>query len=141
MLASLNVLGTPLSPCSTDPMTGWFRDGCCNTDTDDKASHTVCCQVTLEFLEFLQLFRDRCAAYSERICEFLSRVKVPVGKQRQYIGFWHRVVPANVPCNHNKLGTDLGTGCARHSCVHSPLDGLFPECSACLFTPPENCAT
>ena len=54
MDASLNVLGTPLKPCSTDPLTGWFRDGCCNTDDTDRGSHTVCCEVTDEFLAFLQ---------------------------------------------------------------------------------------
>jgi uncharacterized protein len=53
MLASLNVLGTPLLPCSHDPVTGWFRDGCCNTDNNDRGSHTVCCMVTDAFLAFL----------------------------------------------------------------------------------------
>lgn len=54
METPLNVLGTPLKSCSHDPKTGWFRDGCCNTDTTDRGSHTVCAQVTLEFLEYLQ---------------------------------------------------------------------------------------
>ena len=54
MEPSKNVIGTPLSPCSLDPMTGWYRDGCCNTDENDRGSHTVCAQVTQEFLEFLQ---------------------------------------------------------------------------------------
>ncbi len=53
MLAPLNVLGTPLKSCSQDPMTGWFRDGCCNTSETDTGSHTVCCRLTGEFLEFL----------------------------------------------------------------------------------------
>lgn len=53
MLRSLNVLGTPLRPCSHKPKTGWFRDGCCNTDAADRGSHTVCAQVTQPFLEFL----------------------------------------------------------------------------------------
>jgi hypothetical protein len=53
MLRSLNVLGTPLRPCSHDPKTGWFRDGCCNTDEADRGSHTVCAHVTRPFLEFL----------------------------------------------------------------------------------------
>lgn len=52
---ALNVLGTPLKICSHDPLTGWFRDGCCNTDDDDRGSHTVCAQVTAEFLAFLQV--------------------------------------------------------------------------------------
>ncbi|MCA9572725.1 MAG: DUF2237 domain-containing protein [Myxococcales bacterium] len=54
MLASLNVLGTPLKPCSHDPLTGWFRDGCCNTDARDRGSHTVCARVTDAFLEELR---------------------------------------------------------------------------------------
>jgi uncharacterized protein (DUF2237 family) len=46
----LNVLGMPLESCSTDPMTGYYRDGCCNTDEYDRGSHTVCAIVTEEFL-------------------------------------------------------------------------------------------
>ena len=53
MLAPLNVLGMPIMPCSEEPKTGWFRDGCCNTDESDRGSHTICCRVTTEFLEFL----------------------------------------------------------------------------------------
>ncbi len=47
-----NVLGTDLVPCSYDPLTGYFRDGCCNTDETDQGSHLVCVRVTGEFLEF-----------------------------------------------------------------------------------------
>ena len=47
-----NLLGLPLETCSTEPMTGYFRNGCCETDEDDRGSHTVCTQVTEEFLEF-----------------------------------------------------------------------------------------
>ena len=54
MKASLNVLGHPLESCSKDPLTGWFRDGCCNTDNRDRGSHTVCAVVTEEFLEQLR---------------------------------------------------------------------------------------
>lgn len=54
MYRSLNVLGTPLRPCSHDPLTGWFRDGCCNTDANDRGSHTVCVRVTAEFLDHLR---------------------------------------------------------------------------------------
>ena len=52
MEVSLNVLGLPLDTCSCDPMTGWYRDGSCNTDDSDRGSHTVCCVVTKDFLEF-----------------------------------------------------------------------------------------
>ena len=49
---SVNVLGEPLEGCSEEPMTGFFRDGCCNTSDEDVGSHTVCVEVTAEFLEF-----------------------------------------------------------------------------------------
>ena len=48
------MLGTELEMCSTDPMTGFYRDGCCNTGASDVGLHTVCTQVTAEFLEFSQ---------------------------------------------------------------------------------------
>ena len=47
-----NVLGQPIQPCSHEPMTGFFRDGCCHTDESDQGSHTVCVRVSAEFLEF-----------------------------------------------------------------------------------------
>jgi uncharacterized protein (DUF2237 family) len=46
----LNVLGEPLEACSTRPMTGFFRDGHCNTCDEDRGSHTVCAVMTAEFL-------------------------------------------------------------------------------------------
>ena len=49
---SLNVYDEPLIPCGTDPITGYYRDGCCNTGAGDHGSHTVCVEVTQEFLEF-----------------------------------------------------------------------------------------
>jgi uncharacterized protein len=49
---SLNVFDEPLSPCSEDPMTGFFRDGCCNTGDGDAGSHTVCVELSQEFLEY-----------------------------------------------------------------------------------------
>ena len=52
MLPSFNVLGGELLQCSIDPLTGWFRDGCCNTDRNDRSLHTVCCIVTEDFLKF-----------------------------------------------------------------------------------------
>ncbi len=47
-----NVLGTALVPCSYDPLTGYYRDGCCNTDAHDQGSHVVCGKVTPAFLDF-----------------------------------------------------------------------------------------
>ena len=47
-----NVLGTDLESCSTNPMTGFFRDGCCNTGPDDRGLHLVCAVMTDEFLAF-----------------------------------------------------------------------------------------
>ena len=47
-----NVLGSELQSCSTDPLTGFYRDGCCRTGRDDVGIHTVCIQATAEFLEF-----------------------------------------------------------------------------------------
>ena len=47
-----NVLGGRLQSCSTDPLTGFYRDGCCNTGPQDLGSHTVCAIVTAEFLAF-----------------------------------------------------------------------------------------
>ena len=49
---ALNVLGQPLEPCSLDPLTGFYRDGCCNTGYDDTGIHTVCVRTTREFLAF-----------------------------------------------------------------------------------------
>jgi hypothetical protein len=48
----VNVLGDPLETCGTDPVTGFFRDGCCNTDSSDRGSHTVCAVMTADFLAF-----------------------------------------------------------------------------------------
>jgi hypothetical protein len=47
-----NVLGTDLEPCSLDPLTGFYRNGCCDTGAEDTGVHTVCAEVTADFLEF-----------------------------------------------------------------------------------------
>ena len=47
-----NVLGEELAPCSHDPLTGFFRDGCCNTGPMDQGMHTVCVTVTSDFLQY-----------------------------------------------------------------------------------------
>ena len=48
-----NVFGEKLEDCSHAPLTGWYRDGCCNTDDSDTGCHTVCAVVTKKFLLFL----------------------------------------------------------------------------------------
>ncbi len=53
--SALNVLGEPLRSCSFDPLTGYFRDGCCNTREDDSGSHVICARMTAEFLQFSKL--------------------------------------------------------------------------------------
>ena len=63
-----NVLGQELVPCSLDPVTGFFRNGCCDTSPEDVGSHTVCCVVTAEFL-----------AYSKRAGNDLSTPRPDLG--------------------------------------------------------------
>lgn len=50
-----NVLGGPLERCGTDPLTGFYRDGCCRTGPEDFGSHTICAVVSAEFLEYQQM--------------------------------------------------------------------------------------
>ena len=50
-MSELNVLGGPLEQCGTDPVTGFYRDGCCSTGPEDLGSHTICAVVTSEFLD------------------------------------------------------------------------------------------
>lgn len=52
VVQALNVLGAPLVPCGLDPLTGFYRDGCCNTGYEDSGIHVICAQMTREFLEF-----------------------------------------------------------------------------------------
>lgn len=54
MSQTTNVLGEPLRPCSFNPLTGYFRDGCCHTGPGDHGLHTVCMEATAEFLRFSQ---------------------------------------------------------------------------------------
>lgn len=49
-----NVLGGPLETCSSEPLTGFYRDGCCSTGPDDLGGHTICAVVSAEFLEYQQ---------------------------------------------------------------------------------------
>jgi uncharacterized protein (DUF2237 family) len=50
-MSERNVLGDDLEPCGTDPLTGFYRDGCCNSGPEDLGSHTICAVVTSEFLD------------------------------------------------------------------------------------------
>lgn len=50
-----NVLGTELESCGTNPMTGFYRDGCCNTGASDEGLHTICAEMTEDFLRFSKL--------------------------------------------------------------------------------------
>ena len=50
-MAERNVLGGELEGCGTEPLTGFYRDGCCSTGPDDSGSHTICAVVTADFLE------------------------------------------------------------------------------------------
>ncbi len=54
-MADVNVFGQPIITCSNEPLTGYFRDGCCNTDDSDVGSHTVCVVATEDFLKFSAL--------------------------------------------------------------------------------------
>jgi uncharacterized protein len=56
--APRNVLGEPLDVCSITPMTGFYRDGCCNTGQEHIGSHTVCAVMTASFLEFSKSLGD-----------------------------------------------------------------------------------
>ena len=58
-MADRNVLGGALQPCGTDPLTGFYRDGCCSTGPEDIGRHTICAVVTAEFLAHQQLDRQR----------------------------------------------------------------------------------
>lgn len=51
-MAAKNVLGGPLQPCGMNPVTGFYRNGCCDTGPDDEGVHTVCIEATAEFLAF-----------------------------------------------------------------------------------------
>lgn len=55
MEQQFNIFGQPLIPCSIEPLTGYFRDGCCNTDNSDQGVHTVCIIATKEFLTFSKI--------------------------------------------------------------------------------------
>ena len=63
-MSERNVLGGRLEPCGTEPMTGFYRDGCCRSGAEDRGSHTICAVVTAEFLAH----QRRSATTSARRC-------------------------------------------------------------------------
>ena len=65
--SELNVLGGPLEPCGTDPVTGFYRDGCCSTGPEDAGLHTICAVVTAEFLEHQRVASSRVVYESDLI--------------------------------------------------------------------------
>ena len=95
MLPSYNVLGTELESCSKSPMTGWFRDGCCNTDRSDRSLHTVCCLVTAEFLEFA---RSRGNDLITPAPQYNFPGLVPEDKWCVCAGTWKSAVDVGVAC-------------------------------------------
>jgi len=63
---ALNVLGTPLQSCCTDPMTGFYRDGICNTGPTDSGRHVVCAEMTQEFLDYTKsMGNDLCTPFPQ----------------------------------------------------------------------------
>ena len=71
-----NVLGEDLELCSSDPLTGWYRDGCCNTDENDKGVHTVCAKVSNEFLNWCKE-AGNCLLYTSPSPRDVSRSRMP----------------------------------------------------------------
>ena len=69
-----NVLGESLELCSKNPLTGWYRDGCCNTDENDHGLHTVCAKVTTEFLEWCKEAGKGCPIFLKRTHENTLKV-------------------------------------------------------------------
>jgi len=68
-----NILGTELAACSVNPMTGFFRDGCCNTTGADTGMHTICAVMTDDFLSFSQRKQFPGLTAGDRWCLCLER--------------------------------------------------------------------
>ena len=83
-----NVLGEDLENCSNNPLTGWFRDGCCNTDKNDRGVHTVCAKVTDEFLQ-----------WSKKVGNDLTdtRLKLKRNPQQPVGAFWIKTIVGSNP--------------------------------------------
>ena len=73
-----NIFGEPLITCSTNPMTGFFRNGCCDTDKTDLGMHTVCVIVTKEFgIQVRKYYLDSWSIERSKICSnSINEVKI-----------------------------------------------------------------
>jgi uncharacterized protein (DUF2237 family) len=83
---SRNVFGEPLVACSMNPVTGFYRDGCCNTGPEDVGSHTVCVVTTAEFLEFSKSLGNasQCRpSMGQKLCR-ISRVSHALADQKAH---------------------------------------------------------
>ena len=95
---SVNVFGEPrLEDCNQDPVTGFFRDGCCNTSDQDLGSHTVCVRVTKEFLEFS-------ASQGQRPVDSAPGIRVPWAQARRPLVPVRGALGRGVPARHGATG-------------------------------------
>ena len=85
-----NVLGEKLEACSADPLTGWLRDGCCNTNETDHGVHTVCTRVTTKFLEWAKIAGNdlitphpECKVYLKKTNQKTLEI-IPLEKLKKY---------------------------------------------------------
>ena len=102
---SINVLGEKLEPCSTDPVTGFFRNGCCDTSAADRGSHTVCVVMTAEFLAFSRSCGNDLSTprpefgfdeYDGQVCDFdyvKDSIQPGVGYRRYYPAYSEHTSP------------------------------------------------
>src|SRR6516162_11112109 len=125
-----NVLGDRLEVCSTNPMTGFFRDGCCDTGREDIGSHTVCAVMTAAFLEFSKSSGND---LSTPIREFGARVRSPLTAASATFalkaGVWFRRARLVI------VSPDSRVNLARRQ-AETPLIVLcrFPEPAQCSLT-------
>jgi hypothetical protein len=124
MAGAKNVLGTDLEPCSFDPLTGFYRDGCCNTGADDLGLHIVCIRATAEFLRLFPRARQRpehtpprngvCRAYGREI----SGASAPCAGRKPWMRAWRRPSYWKPPTS------------PRWSSSTSPISGTTPRTQA-----------
>jgi uncharacterized protein len=124
-MAERNVLGGALELCGTDPVTGFFRDGCCNTGPADVGSHTICAVVTEEFLAHQ---REIGNDLSTPVPEFRFPGLVPGDRWCVTAGNWLRAYEAGVAafvvlaCTHERALEIVPLGALRELAVDVPAD-------------------